>query len=99
MKESKTLEFKSGKTSSFLKTVSAYANYGVGTIEFGRQDNGEIKGIDNANKRPADLFLCKTECIHQTFIRCSFNTFFCIIRSHLNQPPNIFFHKYRSLLK
>ena len=47
MKESKTLEFKSGKTSSFLKTVSAYANYGVGTIEFGRQDNGETQVLLN----------------------------------------------------
>ena len=55
MKESKTLEFKSGKTSSFLKTVSAYANYGVGTIEFGRQDNGDIKGIDNPDQFCLDI--------------------------------------------
>ena len=64
MKESKTLEFKSGKTSSFLKTVSAYANYGVGTIEFGRQDNGEIKGIDNPDQFCLDIENMINDSIH-----------------------------------
>ena len=55
MKESKTLEFKSDMTGTFLKTVSAYSNYGTGTIEFGRLDNGEIKGIDNPDQFCLDI--------------------------------------------
>ncbi|KRL62543.1 ATP-binding protein [Lactobacillus psittaci] len=47
MRESKNLEFKEQITNTFLKTVSAYANYGTGKIIFGRADNGEIVGIDD----------------------------------------------------
>ena len=45
MKESRTLEFKSEVTKSFLKTVSAFANFGKGTITFGVDDNGEPIGL------------------------------------------------------
>ena len=55
MKESRNLEFKSDMTNTFLKTVSAYANFGTGTIEFGRFDNGEIKGIDDPDKFCLDI--------------------------------------------
>ncbi len=47
MKESRQLEFKENITNTFLKTVSAYANYSGGEIVFGVSDNGDIKGIDN----------------------------------------------------
>ena len=36
MKENKTLEYKSEVTNSFLKTVSAYANFSIGIINIGR---------------------------------------------------------------
>ena len=45
MRESKTLEFKEAVTNTFLKTVSAYANYGTGSILFGITDDGVVKGI------------------------------------------------------
>ena len=45
MRETKDLEFKETVTNTFLKTVSAYANYGTGKIEFGRRDDGSIAGI------------------------------------------------------
>ena len=35
MRENKQLEFKERVTNTFLKTVSAYANYGTGEILFG----------------------------------------------------------------
>lgn len=35
--ECKTLEFKLDKTKAYLKTVSAYANYGDGGIVFGEE--------------------------------------------------------------
>lgn len=40
MRETRYLVFKQEITNSFLKTVSAYANYGTGTILFGVLDNG-----------------------------------------------------------
>ena len=46
-RESKTLEYKEQITRTFLKTVSAYANYGSGKIVFGISDDGIILGLDN----------------------------------------------------
>ena len=45
MRETKNLEFKETVSNIFLKTVSAYANYGTGKIEFGRKDDGSVVGI------------------------------------------------------
>lgn len=55
MKESRTIEFKETITNSFLKTVSAYANYETGEIVFGISDNGTVKGIDNPGKICLDI--------------------------------------------
>ncbi len=43
--ENVNLEFKEAVSQSFLKTVSAYANYGDGTIIFGVRDKGQILGL------------------------------------------------------
>lgn len=45
MKENNQLEFKESITNTFLKTVSAYANYKGGEIVFGIDDNGTVKGL------------------------------------------------------
>ena len=46
--ENSKLEFKQdASSSSYLKTVSAYANYDGGNIEFGRTDDGSIIGLDD----------------------------------------------------
>ena len=45
MRESRTLEYKESITNTFLKTVSAFANYGSGEIIFGIADDGRIIGI------------------------------------------------------
>lgn len=55
MKETNTLEFKEEITKSFLKTVSAFSNYEGGTIIFGIDDDGNVKGIDNAYKKCLDI--------------------------------------------
>ena len=47
MKEKKDLEYKEKITNTFLKTVSAFANYGDGEIVFGVKNNGDIVGIDH----------------------------------------------------
>ncbi|WP_200813099.1 RNA-binding domain-containing protein [Helcococcus massiliensis] len=47
MRETYNLEFKSKLSDSFLKTVSAYANYNDGIIQFGVDDSGESLHIDN----------------------------------------------------
>lgn len=51
MKESKNLEFKKTiQSNTFLKTVSAFANYGTGRIIFGINDDGLVKGIKKCNR-------------------------------------------------
>lgn len=45
MKETKTLEYKEKITNTFLKTVSAYANYETGVIKFGITDSDEVVGL------------------------------------------------------
>lgn len=47
MRETANLEFKREVSKTFLKTVSAFANYGTGKIVFGVDDDGETVGLDN----------------------------------------------------
>lgn len=44
-RESKNLEYKVEISNSFLKTISAFANYGKGKILFGVNDTGKIIGL------------------------------------------------------
>lgn len=55
MKENKRLEFKSSITNSFLKTVSAYSNFGDGVIIFGVNDDGSICGVENTVQKCLDI--------------------------------------------
>ena len=45
MRENKALELKSTVSKTFLKTVSAYANFGTGKIMFGYNDDGTVAGL------------------------------------------------------
>lgn len=45
MRETKNLEFKEQVTNTFLKSVSAFANYGTGQIKFGITDDGKAVGV------------------------------------------------------
>ncbi len=49
-RETCNLEFKQSMTSSFLKTVSAFANYSGGTILFGVDDNGQAIGLEDTRQ-------------------------------------------------
>ncbi len=55
LKESKNLDLKKEMTDTFLKTVSAFANFGTGTIIFGVDDDGTIVGIDDMKKTRLDI--------------------------------------------
>ena len=55
MSESKYLEYKETITNTFLKTVSAFSNYGTGQIKFGIKDNGSIVGISNTTQTCLDI--------------------------------------------
>lgn len=46
-RETAQIEFKEQLTNTFLKTVSAFANYDGGTIYFGIQDDGTVNGMPN----------------------------------------------------
>lgn len=47
MRETNNLEFKESITKTFLKTVSAFANYGTGRIVFGVDDSGATIGLSD----------------------------------------------------
>ena len=55
MRETRILEFKETITNTFLKTVSAFSNYGGGTIFFGIDDDGNIKGLSNIKQACLDI--------------------------------------------
>lgn len=55
MRESRSLEYKESVTGTFLKTVSAYANYGTGEILFGVKDDGTVTGVADAEKTCLDI--------------------------------------------
>ena len=47
MRENRQVELKERVTNTFLKTVSAYANYGTGEILFGVADDGTMVGLED----------------------------------------------------
>ncbi len=49
------LEYKRELSSTYLKTVSAFANYGGGTIAFGFDDDGTLVGLDNPKQVSLDI--------------------------------------------
>lgn len=55
MKETRTLEYKSELTNSFLKTVSAFSNFVTGKILFGIADDGTVIGVDDPDQRCLDI--------------------------------------------
>ena len=55
MQETRILEFKETITNTFLKTVSAFSNYDGGTILFGVDDNGCIKGLPDIKQACLDI--------------------------------------------
>ena len=55
MRETRILEFKETITNTFLKTVSAFSNYNGGTILFGVDDNGNVKGLLDVKQACLDI--------------------------------------------
>ena len=55
MRETKTTEFKEKITNTFLKTVSAFSNYDGGEIFFGVDDDGNVKGLPDAEQACLDI--------------------------------------------
>lgn len=64
MKESRTLEFKREVSRAFLKTVSAFANFGTGEVWFGVDDDGSIVGI----KDPKEASLAIENAINDSVL-------------------------------
>lgn len=63
MKESKTLEFKEQISNSFLKTVSAFANYREGKIIFGMADDGSECPLKDPVKDALSIENMINDCI------------------------------------
>ena len=55
MRETRIVEFKETITNTFLKTVSAFSNYDGGTILFGVDDDGNIKGLPDVKQACLDI--------------------------------------------
>ena len=55
MRETRIVEYKSEVTNTFLKTVSAFSNFGTGKILFGVSDDGLVLGIDNPDQKCLDI--------------------------------------------
>ena len=55
MRETRIVEFKETITNTFLKTVSAFSNYNGGTILFGVDDNGNVKGLPDVKQACLDI--------------------------------------------
>ena len=55
MRETRTLEFKETITNTFLQTVSAFSNYDGGTVLFGVDDDGNIKGLQDVKQACLDI--------------------------------------------
>ena len=55
MRETRTLEFMETITNTFLKTVSAFSNYDGGTVLFGVDDDGNIKGLRDVKQACLDI--------------------------------------------
>ena len=55
MKENHSFEVKERITNTFLQTVSAYANFGDGIIQFGITDDGTVIGIEDAGDACLDI--------------------------------------------
>lgn len=55
MKENHAYEVKEQVSNTFLKTVSAFANYGGGTIQFGIADDGRAVGVSDSKAACLDI--------------------------------------------
>ena len=63
MRETTTLEFKQQLSKSYLKTVSAYANYGTGKIIFGIADDGTPVGLADPQASNTRLTTQSIQCL------------------------------------
>lgn len=54
-RETNNLEYKSEVNKGFLKTVSAYANFGAGRIVFGVDDDGSVTGLADPRQACLDI--------------------------------------------
>lgn len=91
MKETKNLEFKSDITNTFLKTVSAFANYDGGRIIFGVADDGDIIGLKDPVKSCLDIENKINDSIrpqpqYELSVQASDNTVTLTVMSGNNKP-------------
>lgn len=90
-KESKQLEYKKEVTKTFLKTVSAYANYSGGQIIFGVTDDLKIVGIDNPIKACEEIENKINDCVnpnpeYDIEIEKKTKTIILSVHSGINKP-------------
>ena len=65
-RETATFERKEKATKTFLKTVSAFANYATGEIVFGIQDDGTVIGLEDPIEECLRIENMINDCIEPT---------------------------------
>ena len=55
MSETQNIEYKSSWRDEFLRWICGFANAQGGTLYIGKDDNGNVVGVDNAKKLMEDL--------------------------------------------
>ena len=89
MKESRAIEWKESVSNSFLKTVSAFANYGSGSIVFGVADDGSVKGLTDTRAACLDIENKINDSIDPTpFFSLTENTRKKIVTLAVEEGPN-----------
>lgn len=95
MRESKYIEYKEVVSKSFLKVVSAFANYNEGKIIFGICDDGTVPGLSDPYKASFDIENAINDNISpvpEYEIRVNKNNNTVILSVHRGTEPPYFYH-------
>ncbi len=95
MRESKYVEYKEVVSKTFLKVVSAFANYNDGQIIFGIRDDGTVHGLSDPYKASIDIENAINDSIspvpeYEITVNTNNNTVILIV--HRGSEPPYFYH-------
>lgn len=95
MRESKYIEYKEVVSKTFLKVVSAFANYNEGKIIFGIRDDGTVQGLSDPYKASIDIENAINDSIspvpeYEITVNAHNNTVILIV--HRGSEPPYFYH-------
>ncbi len=95
MRESRYIEYKEVVSKTFLKVVSAFANYNDGKIIFGIRDDGSVQGLPDPYKASIDIENAINDSLspvpdYEITVNTNNNTVILIV--HRGSEPPYFYH-------